>query len=188
MADRLILVGKVAGAFGVKGELRVTAYTGDPVALLAYGPLRRADGAVALTIETGRGVKGAVIVRAREVATREAAQALRGLGLHVPRSALPAPAEDEYYITDLVGLTAVSPAGETLGTVKSAADFGAGDLLEITPAGGGPSWWTPFTRAVVPHVLLEEGKIVVDRPAEDADDPLRLGARTRRSTSPKGGR
>lgn len=169
MADRLILVGRVAGAFGVKGELRLTAYTGDPIALLAYGPLRRADGEVALNIETGRAVKGAVIVRAREVATREAAEALRGLGLHVPRSALPAPAEDEFYITDLIGLAAVSPGGETLGTVKSAADFGAGDLLEITPAGGGPSWWAPFTHTVVPEVRLEEGRIIVDRPAEDDD-------------------
>jgi 16S rRNA processing protein RimM len=186
VADRLILVGKVAGAFGVKGELRLTAYTGDPMALLDYGPLRRADGEVALTIETGRAVKGAVIVRAREVATREAAQALRGLGLHVPRSALPALAEDEFYITDLIGLTAVSAAGEPLGTVKSAADFGAGDLLEIAPAGGGPSWWAPFTLAVVPQVRLEEGLIVVARPTEDDDSPGH-GARTRGSTSPKGG-
>jgi len=169
VVDRLILVGKVAGAFGVKGELRLTAYTGDPMAMLAYGPLLRADGAVALTLETGRPVKGAVIVKAREVATRDAAQALRGLALHVPRSALPATQEDEFYIADLIGLTAVSPGGETLGAVKSAADFGAGDLLEITPAGGGRSWWAPFTRAVVPEVRLDEGLIVVDRPAEDED-------------------
>jgi 16S rRNA processing protein RimM len=82
---------------------------------------------------------------------------------------LPATQEDEFYIADLIGLTAVSPGGETLGAVKSAADFGAGDLLEITPAGGGPSWWAPFTRAVVPEVRLDEGLIVVDRPAEDED-------------------
>ena len=169
MADRLILIGKVAGAFGVKGELRLTAYTGDPMGMLAYGPLRRADGSIALTLKKGRPVKGAVIVEALEVTTREAAQALRGLGLHIERSALPAPDQDEFYLADLTGLTVVSPEGERLGKVKTVADFGAGDLLEIKPAGIGASWWIPFTRAAVPEIRLEEGLIVVARPREEDD-------------------
>lgn len=166
MADRQILVGKVAGAFGVKGELRLTAYTGDPMAMLAYGPLRRADGSIALTLRKGRPVKGAVVVEAREVTTREEAQALRGLRLHIERSALPAPDEDEFYLADLMGLAVVSPQGERLGTVKSVANFGAGDLLEIAPGRPGASWWIPFTRTTVPEVRLAEALIVVARPAE----------------------
>ena len=167
MAGRLILVGQVAGAFGVRGEMRITAHTADPLSLLEYSPLKRQDGEVALTLAGGRAVKGALITRAREVETREEAQALRGLRLYIERDALPAPEdEDEFYLADLIGLAAVSPEGEGLGRVKSVHNFGAGDLLEIDPDTGAPSWWAPFTREVVPEVRLSEGMIVVARPQE----------------------
>jgi 16S rRNA processing protein RimM len=166
MTGRLILVGQVAGAFGVQGELRLTAYTADPLGLLAYGPLRDEAGHEVLTLAGGRPVKGALIARAKEVATREQAQGLRGLRLFVERAVLPAPEADEYYLADLIGLAARSPAGEALGTIKSVADFGAGDLLEIDPAAGGPTWYAPFTRETVPDVRLAEGWLTVIRPAE----------------------
>jgi 16S rRNA processing protein RimM len=166
VASRLILVGQVAGAFGVKGEVRITAYTEDAKSLLAYGPLLREDGSPALTLTAGRPAKGSLIARAAEVESREAAQGLRGLRLYVPRDALP-PAEDEcFYITDLIGLAALSPQGESLGRIKGVNDFGAGDLLEIEPPDGGATWWSPFTRAAVPQVRLEEGVVVVVRSAE----------------------
>lgn len=166
MASRLILVGQVAGAFGVHGELRLTAHTAEPRGLLAYGPLRDEAGREVLTLTGGRPVKGALIARAREVETREQAEGLRGLRLFVEREALPAPEADEYYLADLIGLAARGPAGEALGTVKSVADFGAGDLLEIEPAEGGPTWWAPFTREAAPEVRLAEGWLTVIRPAE----------------------
>jgi 16S rRNA processing protein RimM len=159
---QLILIGRVAGAFGVKGELRLTAYTGEPDALLRYGPLLRENGDVALTLTGGRAEKGALIARAAEIATREEAQALRGLALHVPRAAFPEPeGEDEFYLADLIGLAAVTPAGEVLGVVRSVQNFGAGDLIEIEPAAGGPTFWVPFTREAVPMVGLTEGQIVI---------------------------
>ena len=65
MPERLILVGRVAGAFGVKGELRITSYTDDPVALLRYRDLKSSDGAPALTLTTGRAQKGALVGRAK---------------------------------------------------------------------------------------------------------------------------
>ncbi len=165
MTDRLILVGRVAGAFGVKGELRLTAYTDDPQALARYRDLRRADGSPALTLTGGRAQKGALIARAKEVATREDAEALRGLELYVPRDALPPPDEDEFYLADLVGLAAVTPTGEPLGRIKSVQNFGAGDLLEIAPETG-PSWWLPFTREAVPEVRISDGVVVAVRPEE----------------------
>lgn len=164
---RLILVGQMAGAFGVKGEVRVTAHTADPMSLVAYSPLRDEAGRAVLTLTDGRVAKGALIARAREVATREEAEALRGLKLYIERDALPPPEEEEYYLADLIGLAVRSPEGATLGRVKSAADFGAGDLLEIDPADGGPAWWTPFTRAAVPEVNLDAGCVVVVKPAEE---------------------
>ena len=166
MPPRLILVGHAAGAFGVRGELKISAHTADPLSLIAYSPLLDETGAVALTLQGGRAVKGALITRAREVATREEAQALRGLRLYIERIALPAPAEDEYYLADLIGLAVRAPDGESLGEVRSVANFGAGDLLEIAPADGAPPWWSPFTREAVPEVNIAEGWVVVVRSAE----------------------
>jgi 16S rRNA processing protein RimM len=166
MPSRLILVGQVGGAFGVRGELRVQAYTADPLSLLAYSPLEDESGRVALTLTAGRVVKGGLVASAREVESRERAQALRGLRLYIERESLPLAEDDEYYLTDLIGLTVRSPDGETLGLVKSVADFGAGDLLEVAPADGAPSWWTPFSREVVPEVRIADGWLTVIRPAE----------------------
>jgi 16S rRNA processing protein RimM len=162
---RLVLVGRVAGAFGVKGEVRITTYTDEPTALLGYGALLREDGGQVLTLTGGRAAKGALIARAREVPTREAAEALRGVELFVPREALPAPEEDEFYLTDLIGLAAVSPEGAQLGRIKSVQNFGAGDLLEIEPTDG-PSWWLPFTHENAPEVRIAEGVVIAVRPAE----------------------
>ena len=165
MAERLILVGRVAGAFGVKGELKITSYTDDPVSLVRYRDLKGAGGAPALTLTAGRPHKGALVGRAKEVATREDAEALRGLELFVPRDLLPPPAEDEFYLADLIGLAAVSPDGAPLGRIKSVQNFGAGDLLEIAPENG-PSWWSPFTHEAAPEVNIAEGVVVVVKPAE----------------------
>ncbi len=169
MADRLLLVGRVAGAFGVRGELRLTAYTGEPLALFRYRDLKREDGSPALTLTSARDAGGSVIVRAREVETREQAEALRGLRLHVPREVLPAPEEDEFYLADLIGLTAVDPDGAPLGRVKAVHDFGAGDILEIDPGGGERTWYLPFTREAVPEVDLAAGRLLAVRPDETGD-------------------
>ena len=165
MPDKLIQVARVAGAFGVRGELRITTFTEDPMSLAAFKALLRQDGALGLTLTSARPVKGGVVARAKEVETREQAEILRGLNLFIPRDALPAPEEDEFYLTDLIGAVVETPAGERLGEVKSVQDFGAGDLLEVQPASG-PSWWLPFTRDNVPEVKLAEGRLIAIPPAE----------------------
>jgi 16S rRNA processing protein RimM len=165
-SDNLILVARVAGAFGVKGEVRLTSFTADPMALLAYRELKRESGQPGLTLTGGRPHKGGVVVRAREVETREQAEALRGLRLYIPREALPATEdEDEFYLVDLIGLAVETPEGEALGVVRDVRDFGAGDLLEIQPPAGA-SWWLPFTRDAVPAVRLAERRIIAIRPVE----------------------
>jgi 16S rRNA processing protein RimM len=165
LPGRLILVGRVAGAFGVKGEVRITTYTDGPDALLRYRDLKRADGSPALTLASGRVTKGDLIARVKGVDDRDAAEALRGLELHVDRQSLPPPDEDEFYLADLIGLAAVAPDGTPVGRIKSVQNFGAGDLLEIQPDAG-PSWWLPFTREAVPDVKLADGVVVIVKPAE----------------------
>lgn len=167
MAEPLILVGRVAGAFGVRGEVRISAYTADPLALLAYRDLKRETGAAALTLLSGRPTKGGIIARAAEVATREQAEALRGLKLYIRRAALPATEADEFYVADLIGLAVETPAGEPLGRVKSVQNFGAGDLLEVEPAEGA-TWWLPFTHTAVPELRIAEGKVIAAPPTETA--------------------
>ena len=167
--DTLVLVGRVAGAFGVRGELRLTAYTADPMSLTAYGPLLKADGSPALTLAGARLHKGGLVARAVPPLTREAAEALRGLNLHVRRAALPPPQDDEFYLADLIGLAALTPEGEALGRVKAVQDFGAGDILEIDPGDGRASWYLPFTRAAVPEVLIAQGRLTVVRPQETGE-------------------
>ena len=167
MSDaKLILVGQVAGGFGVRGEVRVTAFTADPLALKAYGPLLRADGSVGLSLTTARAAKGAVIGRAKEIETKEQADALRGLKLFVPRDRFPAPDDDEVYVTDLIGLEARDPDGRVLGRVKAVQNFGASDMLEITPAEGGQTWYLPFTLEATPELHIADGWILAVRPAE----------------------
>ena len=98
---------------------------------------------------------------------------MRGAFLYIPRDRLPAPDEDEFYLTDLIGLAAVSPDGEALGTVKSVRDFGAGDILEIQPPDG-PTWLLAFTRENVPEIDPENGRLTVVRPSEiSGEEPAR---------------
>ena len=173
-AGRLVLVGRVAGAFGVKGEMRLSAYTADPMALLAYRTLVREDGSQALTLAQARPARpgpanAELIVRAAEVLTREAAEALRGVRLFVPRHALPEPEADEFYLTDLIGLAAVTPEGETLGRVKAVLNHGADDILEIDPGEGRATRLFPFTREVAPEVGIAEGRLTVIPPVETGE-------------------
>lgn len=164
--SRLILVGQVGGGFGVRGEVRVTAFTADPLALTAYGPLLRADGSVGLTLTSARPDKNGVVGRAKEIATKEEADALRGLKLHVPRDRFPEPEEDEFYLTDLIGLQARDGEDAVIGSVKAVQNFGADDMLEIAPAAGGPTWYLPFTRDAVPEVRTVDGWLRALRPTE----------------------
>lgn len=164
--SRLVLLGVVVGAHGIQGQVKVKSFTADPGAVAGYGPLYDAGGRTAYRLTVTGQAKGTLIVRVDGVRDRNAAEALRGLRLHVPRSALPATGPEEFYHSDLVGLAAETVEGDALGRVRAVHDFGAGDLLEIVPETGGAPLMMPFTRAVVPLVDLAGGRLVVDPPAE----------------------
>ena len=158
----------MAGAFGVRGEIRIASFGDDPAALLRYRDFKREDGAPALSLASGRVAKGTLIARAEGVETRDQAEALRGLSLHVARDALPPAEEDEFYLADLIGLEARDAAGAVVGRVKAVENFGAGDLVEIAPPQGA-SFWLPFTKEAVPEVRIGEGWIGIDPPPESED-------------------
>lgn len=162
MTDRVCL-GAIAGSFGVRGEVRLKSFCADPGAIGDYGPLSTEDGDRSFTVQVTRAVKGGFAARLSGIATKEAADALKGLRLYAPREALPEPDEDEFYHADLIGLTALDTGGETLGRVKAVLNHGAGDLLELQRPGG-ETVLVPFTLTVVPTVDLSGGRLIVDPP------------------------
>lgn len=170
MSGQLLLVAQVGGAHGVRGEVKITTFTADPMALAGYKTLMRQDGSPALVIASARPSKGGIVARLKGVDDRNAAEALRGLKLFISRDVLPPAEEDEFYLADLIGLAVETATGQSLGKVKTVQDFGAGDLLEIQPAQGA-SWWLPFTREAVPEVRIAEGRLIANPPAVIEADP-----------------
>ncbi len=123
-ADAPVVLAVVAGAHGIAGEVRLKVFAED---IAAY----RSFNAGALTLVSARAGGGSTIARFAEVRNRNAAEALRGTELAVPRSELPLLGEGEYYHADLIGLPAVSSEGVPLGRVVAVENFGAGDVIEV---------------------------------------------------------
>lgn len=127
--DRPVTLAVVIGAHGVTGEVRLKLFTDD---LSAYRELN----AGRLTLKSVRDGSNGAIARFAEIGDRNAAEALRGTELTVPRSSLPPLADGEYYHVDLIGLTVLTDDGAPVGTVVAVENFGAGDILEIAKPDG----------------------------------------------------
>jgi 16S rRNA processing protein RimM len=165
LADDLVLVGAIAGAFGVQGEVRLRSFTAQADAIVDYAPFFHADGRPALTPKSWRAVKDGIAVIAVEVSSREDAMALRNTKLYVPRAALPPADEDEFYHVDLIGLSVEALDGAPLGKVRAVIP-GPQDLLDIEGTPGAKStWFLPFTKALVPVVDLAGKRLVAEVPA-----------------------
>ena len=163
MSD-MICVGRLAGAFGVRGEVRLKSFCADPETIAAYVPLVTTEGREFRQIViTGQG-SGAYTARIDGITTKEEADALKGVDLYAPRNRLPTLPDDEYYHADLIGLSVHDTGGALLGTVRAVLNHGAGDLLEILPTQGNDTVLLPFTLAAVPTVDLASGRIVADPP------------------------
>ncbi len=163
MSDQ-VCVGAIAGAFGVRGEVRLKSFTADPTAVGTYGPLSTEDGKQHFDVTLDRQIKGGFAARLSGVTTKEAADALRGTQLYAPRERLPDLPDDEFYHADLIGLDVFDTGGEKLGSVKAVHNNGADDLLEIHGPGLKSTVLLPFTRAAVPTVDINAGRIVADPP------------------------
>ena len=161
--QKRVCVGVVAGAHGVRGAVRIKSFTAKPEDVAGYGPLEDESGRQRFSLRLVGATKGVLIGWLSGVADRDRAEALRGLRLYLPRTALPPTDEEEFYHADLIGLDAVLGDGTPLGQVKAVHDFGAGDTLEIERPEGPPAM-VPFTKQVVPVVDLDAGRLVVDPP------------------------
>ena len=177
--QNLVVLGVFGAAHGLKGEIRLKSYTEEPLAIASYAPLLTKSGRQ-IKLASLRQAKDVLIARVEGVSDRTGAEQLVNLQLFVERAALGTPEdEDEFFHADLIGLVARDEAGNRIGTVTGLFDFGAGDIIEVTPDGakgapdsakGGPGGakplLLPFTKAVVPLVDIKAGHIVVVLPEE----------------------
>jgi 16S rRNA processing protein RimM len=179
-----LIVGRIVRPHGIRGEVIVQVRTDEPGERFTVGTTLAAgsdpDAAPAgapapadgrwvvpptLTIEAVREHQGRLIIAFDGVADRDLAEELRGVLLWVDGAGLAAPADpDEFHDHQLVGLTAVTPGGETLGEVARIDHAPAADLLVLRRAGGGTAL-VPFVKAIVPEVDLPGRRVVVDPPA-----------------------
>ncbi len=167
-------VGRILGAWGIKGWFKILPYSASPEALFSAkrwylasperGPGAAFQGTVRLRIRQAREHADAVVASAHDIADRDAADGLKGARIFVPRSSFPTPAEGEYYWVDLIGLAVVNREGLALGTVTDLMATGPQQVLVIGyQADGQPQErMIPFVEAYVDQVDLPAGRITVD--------------------------
>lgn len=177
--DDAVEVGRVLGAWGIKGWMRIQPFSSDPEALFssrrwfvrppeAPGPATTAWPPV-LHITQAKEHGDGVVAAAQEVADRSAAEAMKGARLFIARSSFPTAAEGEYYWVDLIGLNVVNREGVLLGTVTDLLDTGAHSVLRVRRPDAAPGAsldeserLIPFVAAYVDDVSLAERRITVD--------------------------
>ncbi|MFY0647757.1 ribosome maturation factor RimM [Sulfitobacter geojensis] len=160
----LIPVGAIAGAYGVRGELRIKSYCAVPEDIENYSPLWTEGRTKQISLAILRPIKNGFSARIPDVASKEEADAMRGTVLYAERGQLPSLPDDEFYYADLIGVEVYDTGGALLGRVKTVNNHGADDLLELQLAGKTDTVFLPFTKAAVPTVDLAAGRIVADPP------------------------
>jgi len=150
--DRPVTLAVIIGAHGVTGEVRLKVFTED---LGRYKSFNQGK----LTLKSVRHGSNGAIARIAEVTDRNAAEAMRGTELTVPRADLPPLGEGEYYHADLLGLPVISTAGEPLGQVVAIDNFGAGDVIEIERPDK-KRFMVPMRAEAVPD--WDDARLVVD--------------------------
>jgi len=162
MVARDILIATVLAPHGVRGWLKLHWHGENSAGAAQYKSMHDKSGRV-FEVTDHRAQGKSVQVKFAQVNDRNAAAALHGTALFIPRAHLPPQAEDEFYHVDLIGLAAQTPAGAHLGVVKAVQNFGAGDLLEIANLQG-ESQFYPFSKAVIVQVDLDSEIIVLNPP------------------------
>lgn len=177
-----VALGVVGAPHGVRGALRARLYNPESALLLEQPQLwlRRADAPPSPhRIDYIQPHGGGLLLELEGVNSREAAEALRGAELCVPRSALPALGPGEHYFVDLIGLTAVDRDGKPLGRVADVQQYPASQVLCLELDGG--RYEVPMREPYLVEVQLEAGQVVVDQLADlEPVPPKRPRARSKR--------
>ena len=158
--ENLVCVGVITTAHGVRGLVKVKSFTRNAADFAIFGSLCDASAKRSFKVAIVGKNKDLFLVQIDGVTDRNAAEALRGTELFVPRSKLPETVENEFYYADLVGMTAKSPEGSVLGKVVAVYNFGAGDMLEIE----GVEDFISFCQQNVPEVDLKNREMIVRLP------------------------
>ena len=170
-SQRLVLMGAILGAHGIKGEVKVKSFAAKPADIAEYGPLTDTKHKRSFELSIVGAAKGVLIGRIAGITDRNAAEALKGVELFVDRERMPAPKDpEEYYLADLIGLAAFDGKGAKLGEIVSVDNYGAGDLLLVVPESG-EGFVVPFAKAFVPVVDVKHGRVVLDLPADFFEVP-----------------
>jgi len=173
-----VLLAKIGAPHGVRGQVRVTSFTQDPMSINDYGPLTSEAGQT-FTITNLHAAKNVLVVTFKELTSRELAVGVRNLELFVERSSLPQSDDDEFYIDDLIDMDVLDENQKTIGKIRGISNFGAGDLLEIAPIldngrTGSKTWFLEFTNTNVPEVNLDNRQVFIVHPTQiserDGDD------------------
>ncbi len=169
-------VGRILGAWGVKGWVRIQPFSSDPQALFSSkrwfvkppqgpGAPPKVPGAVwpdLVRVVQAKEHGDGVVAQLRDLDDRAGAEALRGARLFVARSSFPTADADEFYWVDLLGMAVFNREGESLGVVAGLLETGAHCVLELTHTEGEPPRLLPFVAAYVDSVDQAQRKIVVD--------------------------
>ena len=170
MPSDLILIGAIAAAHGVRGQVKIRSFASDPENIFSFGPLFDKTGKRQFVLHPASQTKDAFIVSVEGITTREAAEALRGTELYIPRSALPSAEEGEFYQRDLIGMQVKTESGEVFGTVKAFHNFGAGELVEIALAGGDTTELLHFSKSTFPKIDVAAKTITIHPPEYITDE------------------
>jgi 16S rRNA processing protein RimM len=168
LATKDVLLAAIIGAQGLKGEVKAKIFTATPDALTRYGALHDAKGRRFEITAFRPSKEGEAVIAFQGIATREAAEGLKGTELFIDRVALPATDEDEFYHADLIGLEAQDSEGRVIGKVAAIHNYGASDVIEIVRADG-DNVLLAFTRETVPTIDIAQGRIIVAVPETDED-------------------
>lgn len=162
--NKRILIGEITTVHGIKGYVKVRPYVEDETLLTHASVTDEKGKPIPLTLKNP--IKGMWIAEVKGITDRNEAEKMRGTKLYIDRGIMPETDDGEYYIEDLKDMRVVDQSGKDIGIVLSVENFGASDLIDIKPVGGGDSFYLPFTDDIVIGVDFDNGVITVIPPEQ----------------------
>jgi 16S rRNA processing protein RimM len=163
--ENYICVGIVSGSHGLQGAVKIKSFMTVPEDIVTYGPLRNKSAGKSYKICLISSNQKGLVATLSGVNDRNASEKLRGTKLYLPRNILPKLDENEFYYSDLLGLSVENKNGEIIGVVTLIDDYGAGEIMEVDMKEGGTEMFS-MSRQVVPVIDVENQRVVVNQPNE----------------------